>query len=299
MTRDTKGKNLIHLALVSISHTRITDTAKFRELLSLIDERLVSSLFSERCSDGPGSQTPLAYWLSHANVSPVTRMVPEIFTIMLEFGGSTALTIMDGSGQFPLHQAVKAHYVPLVRLMLEHDPSLLHRENAMGQTPLELAHSLYVLEVTGRNPSIRPHFYKQLHKRDASEFIAGNDDVNKTATKMGFQVKDVPPGLSGLGEPSTDWEQNRIRNGSEQVATYRICEEWADRTKGDKVLGRRRMISVFEAREVAKRLADRQKAQREKEMAGKADRYHGKKTDEVDMWLEVKGSRMMGSFHEW
>lgn len=110
--RDAKSKNLVHLALIFLSRTsRDTIAHQFCSLLSLLDTRLLSSLFTERCRVDPGSLTLLAFWLAgigrwepYSRYSAYNvRLVPEVLSIMLEFGGEAALNMMDGSGQFPLH----------------------------------------------------------------------------------------------------------------------------------------------------------------------------------------------------
>ncbi|KAL8955679.1 MAG: hypothetical protein Q9193_006556, partial [Seirophora villosa] len=58
-TRDSSGKNLVHLALIHAARHTPTKTNKFKDLLALIDRRLIRSLFTERCKDGPGGLTPL------------------------------------------------------------------------------------------------------------------------------------------------------------------------------------------------------------------------------------------------
>lgn len=176
------------------------------------------------------------------------RLVPKVFSVMLEFGGGEALEMMDGSGQFPLHQAVKHSYTGLVRLILAHDPALLARENAMGQTPLELAESLYIRDCTKGNPDIRPTGYRPLEKRNSEEFLNDENDVE---------------------------EKNDVRR------TWKICRECARENPR-----KRQLISVREAREVARRLAERNKAESlEQERVDRGEESEEEKTDEVDGWL--------------
>ena len=166
---------------------------------------------------------------------------------MLDFGGAEALTMMDGSGQFPLHQAVKHSYTGLVELMLQHDPALLARENAMGQTPLELAESLYVRECTKGNPDIRAGGYRPLVQRSCGEFVEQHD--------------------GGKGEG----EKNDV------IETWRVIREFAEKEPRP-----RKLVSVHEAREVARRLADRKKGENERDGEEKEEVV---KKDEVDEWL--------------
>lgn len=251
-TRDSTSKNLIHLSLVAISQSSPTDVSKFRALLSLIDKRLFPSLFAERCHDTPGSLTPLGFWLASLQnegwARSKARLVPEVLSVMLEFGGEEALQMMDGSGQFPLHQAIKHSYTALVKLMLAHDPALLARENAMGQTPLELAESLYIRDCTSGNPDIRAQGYRPLVDRKCEDFVREGGD---------------------------DEEGNAIRQ------TWEVCKQCARENPR-----KRKLVSVSEAREVAKRLAERNKlASLEQERVDRGEKEEEVKKDEVDGWL--------------
>lgn len=250
-TRDSTAKNLIHQSLIAMSNQSSIDVSKLRDLLALIDKRLITSLFTERCRDNPGGLTPLAYWLAlmnHRYSSSRTKLVPEVFTVMLEFGGEEAVKMMDGSGQFPLHQAVKLSYTGLVKLMLEHDPALLVRENAMGQTPFELAESLYIRDCTKGNADIRPYKRRSLEDRV-------------------------------FHEEKDDEEENDVRK------TWQLCRDCAKANPRP-----RKLISVSEAREVARRLAERNKANTERlERLERVNRGEesasDEKNDEVDGWL--------------
>ncbi|KAL9041713.1 MAG: hypothetical protein Q9214_004013, partial [Letrouitia sp. 1 TL-2023] len=245
--RDSTGKNLIHYALHYMGNRDESDIGIFQDLLSLIDKRLLPSMFTERCRNGPGALTPLAYWLDYRHDkdqgyyysssrrqnrfdSSKHKSIQGIVSAMLKYDGAeVALDMMDSSGQFPLHQAVKASYFPLVELLLERDPSLLDRENAMGQTPLELAHALYVRECTRENPSINPKVYEPMDKRRPEDFIGNgvdhlddNDRIAQTEDAFRYEI----------------------------LATWQVCKRVADRGTGR---GKRKMVSVDEAREVAAR----------------------------------------------
>ncbi|KAI4091725.1 MAG: hypothetical protein L6R37_007692 [Teloschistes peruensis] len=137
-TRDSDGKNLIHLAMIYASKIPLEEQEDgmkaFRNLLELIDKRVIKSLFTERASTGPGGLTPITYWLSgnssynhpytHRGTSQ-SRLPSSTLTILLDFGVAEAVRMMDGSGQFPLHLAVKCRHTEVVKLLLEHDPALL------------------------------------------------------------------------------------------------------------------------------------------------------------------------------
>ncbi|KAI4277467.1 MAG: hypothetical protein LQ337_001740 [Flavoplaca oasis] len=285
-TRDSTGKNLAHMALIYASKATRTDIRKLKDFFDLIDSRVIGSLFTERCTDGPGGLTPLALWLAKPSLTPYnwygrtnrqSNLAPEAFHILQEYGGAEALTTMDGSGQFPLHVAVKSSYVAMVKLMLEHDPALLARENAMGQTPLELAHSMYVRECAKGNPNIRPSTYTALDQRKTEEFAP-----ESRKEEQGERTTD------DIDDDDEDWNNDITK-------TWKICKTYADKEPRE-----RKLISVNEAREVAKRLADKNKRKNdeiEKAEGNAKEEEDGKRkkprTDEVDGWLH-HGALEMG-----
>ncbi|KAL8731242.1 MAG: hypothetical protein Q9181_004356 [Wetmoreana brouardii] len=274
-TRDSSGKNLVHLAVIYASKTNPTDVDSFKTLLGLIDKRVICSLLTERCRNGPGGLTPLAYWLAKTNIyysfyyssTSHSRFALEIFDVLIDFGGEEAITMMDGSGQFPLHLAVKTSHTRMVKKLLEHDPALLSRENAMGQTALELAHSMYLQKCADGNPDIRGYGHKPLEQRTPEEFAKTDDE--KKMEKDEFD----------------DWDTDVAR-------TWKICKEFAEREPRP-----RRLVSVNEAREVARRLAERKQRERESEEQREEEKEKGmekkerKKEDEED---EVSAYKWLG-----
>ena len=295
-TRDAKGKNLIHLALLYTAKASETDVEKLKTLFSLIDHRLLNSMATERCRDGPTGLTPLAYWLTisrskyyYSIYAPhdTAERTPEIFTILTSICGRDALEMMDGSGQFPLHQAVKRSYFAVAELMLKENPALLTRENAMGQTPLELAESLYIRNVIKRNPNIMERNYVSPTKRKLEDFVT---------------PKDKPPNTTSSIEDGNDNEEfiyDSSDSSSEEsraavYRTYRICRKSATENPSKK----RKLVSVLEAREVAKRLADSSNAKKKRSEErrckmrgeeGEEEEEEEEKQDEVDWWLGDEG----------
>ncbi|KAI4113181.1 MAG: hypothetical protein LQ338_008224 [Usnochroma carphineum] len=144
----------------------------------------------------------------------------------------------------------------------------------MGQTPLELAHSMYVRFCAKGNPDIHASRYKAAERREPEDFVeaaAGDDD-----------------------DDGDDWNGVIKR-------TWDVCKAYAENNG----FAGRQLVSVNEAREVARRLAERRKKEaeekaemerekeKEKEEGGSGYRGYrgyvagGKKTkgDEVDEWL--------------
>ncbi|KAL8685275.1 MAG: hypothetical protein Q9218_007867 [Villophora microphyllina] len=172
--------------------------------------------------------------------------------------------MMDGSGQFPLHLAVKTAHTEVFKLLLAHDPALLGRENAMGQTPAELAWSMLIQDaVKDGNPDIRGYSHRFLEHKTAEQFAEGRDDDT---------MDDGGPRASEKSEIEKIW------------AIIKDVMEKEPRAR------ERKLVSVNEAREVARRLAERrkrdlndlEKAHEEEDLKKKGKEPE---TDEVQAWL--------------
>ena len=274
--RDNQGRNIVHLAVCTVQNNAKSSASTIRALLSKIDSRLLPSLFLERCQEGPGSLTPLAYWLwlstpcsdqiffPNAKRNKDSRL--EVIKTIIEFSKGSDLHLMDSSGQFPLHQAVKSSLPTIVTAILAHDPSLLWRENAMGQTPLELAENLFFQHGARGNPRIRPYDFGRrrtlIQDREPETFVRSGGEEG------------------GVEEDDDEYDHSGV------VKTYRVCRRFAAEYPG-----RRKLVSVVEAREVAKRLAERESekedywGRRRGRKVGSENEEIGK--DEVSRWLGI------------
>ncbi|KAI9868581.1 MAG: hypothetical protein M1830_005513, partial [Pleopsidium flavum] len=146
MKRDKLGRNIMHLAFAGANGDIQREAMEVKSMLELIDKRFLQKLSVGRCTEGPGALTHLARWsycmqrCFNKGASPKC----EVLQVLLEISNGTDLEIMDGSGHLPLHVVTKASYHELVRCMLERNPTLLYRENATGQTPLELTETMWL-----------------------------------------------------------------------------------------------------------------------------------------------------------
>ena len=200
-----------------------------------------------------------------ANTANDTAMYGvEIYDILCALpGNSEALNMMDGSGQFPLLQAVKRSYHKLVTRIVKDRPDLLSRENAIGQTPLELAESMYIADAAKRNPDIKAARYIPLEKRKVGDFGPKNLDDDAVDNEDGIYSASIR-------------------------CTWYICRDVAVEH-----LTKRKLASAAEAREVAKRLANANKVIRERDEGKQKaaeeevdeDEEEDNSKDEVDGWL--------------
>lgn len=225
--RDRTGRNLFHMFLCSLSNSKLDEDA-IRGFLKLVDPKLVPSMLTERCSDDPGSLTPIAYWMRRASVHRGISTATTIVEILLDLADSInqkPLEMLNGAGNTPVHDAIKSRLLGIFKLMIDRRPDLLHREDATGCTPFELAVNLWTNEATSEPPRIPdtqrtyPHWrggHEEILERQPESFIRGDD--------------------------------NRMSN---LQIICNIC-----RGRGNNG-AKRKLVTLHEANEVAKRLASR------------------------------------------
>ncbi|KAL4964077.1 ankyrin repeat protein [Aspergillus stella-maris] len=227
--RAKDGMNLVHLALNSIVTPK---DACLDTMLSLIDPRLVPSMLIERCSANPGSLTPLALWMAtkyHSGL--VDAIATKDLSLLLDLADNTQpgqkhLELLDGSGNTVLHNAVNAQHGLPLQLFLSRRPDLLHRENAVGTTPAELAENKWIGKMTSDPPSAPSRNFRDLH----SCGILGKSpkDFSKREDEQVIERK--------------NWTERDM---------YNLCKS----TNAEGRSGKRKLVSLFDANEVAKRLA--------------------------------------------
>ncbi|KAF2818991.1 ankyrin [Ophiobolus disseminans] len=270
-TRNNVGANIVH-SILNDKFLEDHHVDRIRELFGLIDSRLVASLFTERTTEFPGAATPLARWI-HANVRPNNygnSFAPgreKFVQLVLEFSKGEDLNLVNGEGDTPVHAAVRYHADAVLRVMLECRPELIFRENASGRTPFEVAEDAYLAEEVFK---------------DAPPISLGSDRywrAGGSRRRTQRALRSYPL----LGEkPETFVEEHEDgRSGIEKV--FEVCREFKDKAEGRK----RKLVSLVEANEVAKRLALKKTAAwQDEEEKLKREKYgeEGVVGDEVSVW---------------
>jgi ankyrin repeat protein len=262
--RNNAGDNIVHSILNHNSLGTEKDMDRVRELFKLIDPRLLPSLFTERTTDEPGAATPLARCVRN-RIGEKKHNLPRL---LIELSKGEDLGIVNGEGDTPLHAAARYGHPDLLRIMLECRPELLFRENATGRTPYEVAEDAYLsIEVFGDPPS---------HDASEQRYHRNNAYIRRHA----LRPQSHKPVLER--EPKDFVEEPKdMRSDVELV--WEVCKEFAAKAKGTK----RKLVSLVEANEVAKRLA-RKKGSRDEAEEKNAEKKEGEedgKGDEVDVWL--------------
>ncbi|KAL4756102.1 ankyrin repeat protein [Aspergillus foveolatus] len=259
------GMNLIHLAL---SPKRARRETTLSDMLSLIDPRLLPSMLTERCSSHQGSLTPLALWMTRHHHSD--RNAEHILQTILDLAeptGQKHLELLDGSGNTVIHTAVNELECVALKEFLSRRPDLLNRENAVGTTPAELAENKWVAKMTS-DPPIAPH-PSRYHSYQNID-LANCDILYKSPSE--FAKKDK---LTGYSKTWTERD------------AHGICTEVGKPQRGTK----RKLVSLFDANEVAKRLAVRKGSGGNRRYRRQRYRHSGDYEEEVDG--ELKGDEVM------
>nr|OQO24706.1 hypothetical protein B0A51_08620 [Rachicladosporium sp. CCFEE 5018] len=261
-SRDKLGRNLIHRIVHGMDLEKEKHLPKIRKMLDLIDPRLLPSMFEERCSVHPGSLTPLALWLQ--NYSTRTWDV-KVLKMLLEYSKGTDLDQINGSGDTPLHHMVRKDMTDFARVVIAKQPGLVYRENATGRTPYEMSQDAELASSCEGPP--------QLHYRQTGyhPYVGSHHYQSITAVAPDWFTPAVQERKRGEKDDGGVWEL--VRN------TKKTLDE-----RGE---GKRRLVSLNEANEVAKRLADRQGAEVrvQKEADGNEDEEEtADPSDEVGYW---------------
>jgi ankyrin repeat protein len=284
-TRDSQANNLIHMLLGANELPTCNDPEKFTELVSLLDEKLIPTLLAQRA--GENARTPFAHWLnSYHAFHPQDRVTPsgnrnlfgttapesesksdhEIVTSMtnaiLDLAAPTNqkhLELFDGAGNTPAHMAVRQNYPQILGQLLDRRPDLLYRENSTGTTPLEMAVDAWVNHTTSVSNSARNHW-------DQEENSAAWLNVSQRQPEY-FDKE----------------HQDSSKREDSHLIMLRLCQEKARQSPA-----KRRLVSLFEANEVAKRLATTQRASDNNRGRYYRRRRYGddeeEAGDEVDKW---------------
>ena len=238
----------------NLLHTIVTanssDPKVLRATLGLLEQSLIPTMLLERCaSTGVGSLTPLAFWIHNSTIGNTDA---EVVQVLLEYSKGADLEIMDGAGDYPLHYLVRGDRSKLIEAVISYNPSLLYKENAMGMTVLDIVDNAYLRDRMDHPPTVERHSHP-------------TSIVNSSPALF------LPKNQKKVSE-------------SNQVKNWKIVHEAARLHPG-----KRQLVSLFDANEVAKRLAAQQREKSERR-ADAGGRYNGyvearKEWDEVTLWI--------------
>jgi hypothetical protein len=237
-TRDNNGSNLIHGLLQNMPISVHPEEYKgMTNMLELLDPALRQEMLLERNSYTCGAKTPLHSWLSRGNIQQHTKclrskncMGSKMLRTLLGMTNGEELYMVDGSGDTPVHDVVQAKNLNYLNILLEAHPGCIWRENAVGRTPAELAMSTWLQKRVAKAPDVNQGEY-----------------TYQLPWAMQPILTRVSEGFVGLMEPQETME----------TRVWQMCQE---RMRASPA--KRKLISLSEANEVAKRLAATEKTRR-------------------------------------
>ncbi|OLN95948.1 hypothetical protein CCHL11_05046 [Colletotrichum chlorophyti] len=235
MARNNAGENIIHAALAGLP-----TACRLRPILSLVDPSIVTHMFQQRSNLHDSGTTPLHSWITRVCASRAVshyhsgakygndKQILDVLELLLSFSKGSELEMLNGAGDTPLHTAIMSCDNLLTKALLDYKPKLLYRENAVGRTPAEVARE----NVTGEK-MVAP----QVVSLSFTSYNANKDPsalVNRSPSSF---VKEDGDGKPKQSDKQAVWEIARD-----------VLERFPDK---------RRLVSLNEANDVAKRLGEK------------------------------------------
>ncbi|RDL39383.1 uncharacterized protein BP5553_03723 [Venustampulla echinocandica] len=220
--RDKRGRNMIHSMVTAKWETNSnpkTDIQKLQCMLELFDKEAVKAMLVERGTTDSGAYTPLASWMA----MNTNYKKSDFMAVLSRYSSGEELEMINGEGELPLHVAVKQGFGDIISHLISLNPALLYRENTTGRTPLEMSNEIYLASCVENPPEIwNLHYNNQpIIRKSASSFVE-EDDVVEQGKKRTWEICDAA-------------DKEYRKNTEEQNP-------------------KRRLVSLFEAKEVAERV---------------------------------------------
>jgi hypothetical protein len=266
--RNKGGYNILHNLLAGKPKE-----AQLRPVLELLDDELCQHHFMTRTNLQENGTTPL-----HSFVTAVTATRSsyrsddkykndeewqEVLKLLLEFSGGAELEMLNSAGDTCLHTAVMTASAPMVRALVDFRPQLLYRENAVGRTPAEVARD----RVT------------------ASKFMPPGPISIPNGTRLISTLIEKPTSKF-LEVPSKQGEV------SAAMKVWQIMLEAME-----KFPDKRRLVSLTEANDVAKRLSETYNASRYFTIQARDDDED--KEEDVKDQADFSATQMLASTDRW
>lgn len=275
-TRNLKGENIVHAA---ISNSPVAH--RLQALLDELDPDLRTSLFLQRKNLSENGTTPIQAWVSAVPIASYGRgrdyikreeALVDTLRLLLEYSDGQGLDILDATGDTSLHRAIMTAQISVAKVLVDYKPSLLYRENAVGRTPAEVAYETLTSNQLARPNRIQLNRQEDIvdiyARRSPQEFVKESriaaEEMDKPADKG--QIEEL--GLSGdytrlqvakirgsMGLAGSNKAGDRVTfhsNLSKQVI-WDLC-----RTAMSRHPDARRLVSLNEANDVARRLGEQE-----------------------------------------
>jgi hypothetical protein len=233
-----KGDNIMHATLQGLPKVKNEGGANLRDMLELFDPSLRSHLFLQRNNLHEAGVTPLHSWIESAiqhhqstyNRGYVTNRykthqeIVDVLNLVLEYSQGAELEMLNGAGDTCLHTCVRYNASFLIKALLEYKHKLMYRENAVGRTAAEVA----------------------------------RDRLTRLKFKSPTTISLSNSGKSAASLVSRGPESFIEESGKKEEGTSREQEVWNNfRDFMERFPDKRRLVSLNEANDVARRLGEK------------------------------------------
>ncbi|KAF9876431.1 ankyrin repeat protein [Colletotrichum karsti] len=233
LVRNNSGENIIHAVLQNGPKA-----CALRPMLELVDSSIVAHLFQQRNNLHHSGLTPLHFWVCRRYGGNYDDdYILAVLKLILDYSKGDELDTLNGLGDSVLHTVVMNTNKLLTKALLEYKPKLLYRENAVGRTPAEIAREEVTSEKFAEPDNISFSFNEYSNSSSPAGLV--DRDVGSFAPKDEEENKNPKP----LTDSQYVWE------------IVRAALESHPDTK-------RRLVSLNEANDVAKRLGEQYNASR-------------------------------------
>jgi hypothetical protein len=288
--RDRHGHNAMHLLLKSLPSGG-RDAELLPAILEVFDQKLLKSMFLQRSAFAADGRTPLATALYRERTYDDFDPLELIATCKAVFKitGGDDLAVLNADGDYIVHMLARGktnlHWGPeiVIKWLIDYRPEMLHWENATGMTPLEIAETRVFRDLV-QNP---PKLPEPQHDLKFTIIDAGNHNGSGRAgedSELARARRQIDAFLSDdrkdLEGRSGAWRMHQLLLGL--VAQYP---------------GKRKLVSVMDANEVAKRLAEKKQrawySTKDTEESGPQRKraIDEVETDEVQLWWHDADSK--------
>ncbi|RPB14615.1 ankyrin [Morchella conica CCBAS932] len=243
--RDGKGCNVLHYALSA------DEIKNMKKVLQMIPKEVHEVGWTQR-SLGQ-SQTPLATWLKRTGGQKL-----DTLRLILKYSKGRDLGIADVEGNLPLHWAYQCGLPGVLSIFTEMAPQYTRYENANGRTPMEIATSLFLSDVYCNPPEGLPYSW-QLRWTAVDRQIYEFYPPTKQDSSTPESPKSMDINQMDEEEEPKDGVTWKV-DTTDLVKTYELGVSYLE-----KYPGKRKLISLNDANELAKRVATMKTKKNEEE----------------------------------
>lgn len=193
----------------------------------------------------------------------------DVLNLLLEYSnGGQGLDMLNGAGDTCLHTAIMRGHIAIAKVLIDFKPSLLYRENAVGRTPAEVAYdnlTSYQLAKPERIYLDKNNGFDKIARKSLDSFAQDAQDAQDAELKAN-ELEVMKAKLERLGL-SGDYKAKELRSilGSmglagnsapdrvDKALIVDLCK-----TAMRKHPRSRRLVSLNEANDVARRLGEQE-----------------------------------------